>query len=60
MNRCRTLTVHRVEFDPVGRGRPVRSPLDAELVVIDVEGLDVGHVQVNWGGQRSEWSEVYR
>lgn len=43
----RRLTVRRVEFDAVRCGRPVRSPFDAELVVVDVEGLNVGDVQVD-------------
>lgn len=50
------LTVHGVEFDAVRCGRPVRSPFDAELVVVDVEGLDVGDIQVNCRGQRNHIS----
>lgn len=45
--KSRRLTVHGVQFDAVRRGRPVRRPFDAELVVVDVVSLDVGHVQVD-------------
>lgn len=41
------LTVHGVELDAVRRGHPVRRPLDAELVVVHVVGLNVGDVQVH-------------
>lgn len=44
-----TLTVHGVEFDTVGRGRSVRSPLNAELVVLHTKGLHVGDIEVNYG-----------
>lgn len=44
------LTVHGVELDAVRRGHAVRRPLDAELVVLHVVGLDVGDVQVHCGG----------
>lgn len=52
----RGLTVHRVEFDTVGRGRPVRSPLDAELVMLHTKGLHIGDVKVNCEGGRVKLS----
>lgn len=59
VERRRTrLTVHRVEFDAVGRGRPVRRPLDAELVVVDVVGLNVGHVQVDCRGHKFTFQQI--
>lgn len=47
------LTVRRAQLDPVGRGRPMRSPFDAELVVFHLVGLNVGHVQVHCRGRNN-------
>lgn len=50
--KLKRLTVRRVQFDAVRRGRPVRSPFDAELVMVDVVGLNVGHIQVDCRGRK--------
>lgn len=50
----------RVEFDAVRRGCPVRRPFDAELVMVHVEGLNVGDVQVHCGGHKFKCQPIKR
>lgn len=43
----RALTVHRIDFEPVGGGRSVRGPSDTEGVMVNIVGGQASHVQVH-------------
>lgn len=41
------LTIQRIQLDPVRSCASVRCPLDAELVIADIVGFQVGHIEVD-------------